>query len=203
MPKSIIAGLALAILTLQSFAFGVIYCSFGSTVGKPLGSGEQIDVVVETQLFVPLKGTIKDFDLSLDIKHTSFCDLSIVIQSPSGKTITVSQYDHYNFILNKQALGWLTLDNESTVTIDQAPNICIGSFKPSGSKPLSTFYSTQSYGLWKIRICDHIYSDTGIWDGIRFDLGIEPQMQQAVLNIPEPSTLIISIVSLIIFAKKR
>jgi subtilisin-like proprotein convertase family protein len=199
--KSIAAG-GLAILFLQTFAFGVIYSSFGSAVGKSFGSAIQNDVVVETQLYVPISGIIKDFNLSLNLQHTSFCDLSIVIQSPSGKSVTVSNYDKYTF-KNKQVNGWITLDNESLLTIDQVLNLSIGSFKPTGSKPLSAFYNAESSGMWKIKICDHIYEDTGTWYGVRFDLAIEPQVRQTVLSIPEPSTLIISIGGLIFLLKKR
>ena len=202
--RVILAG-GLSLLILQSVAFGLIYTSFGTSVGKSFGSPEEKNISIVTQLYIPVNGTIKDLDISLDLKHTSFCDLSIIIESPSGVSAAISFYNEYNFVKNKECLGWITLDNESTVTIDLAQNLSVGSFKPTGLQSLSTLYSQSSFGMWKIKVCDLRYYDTGTLDAIQFDMVIDPQLPISVLSIPEPSTLIFSIGGLyhLVFLRAR
>ncbi|HAL44891.1 MAG TPA: hypothetical protein DCP47_03095 [Phycisphaerales bacterium] len=201
MKKSIFAIGGMAILLFQSLAFGLIYTSFGTSVGKSFGLPEEKNVKIETQLYVPVSGKIRDLNISLDLKHTSFCDLSISIKSPNGTSAMISLYDVTNFVKDKQSFGWITLDNESTIKIDTAFNLSVGSFLPTGPNPISKFYSQQCLGMWKITVCDLVYYDTGTLDGIRFDMAIDPTI--SALSIPEPSTLIFSITSLIIFFKTK
>jgi len=201
--KCVIAAGAAVVLFFQTMVSGVIYTSFGTSVGKSFGSPEEKNVTVTTQIYVPFHGSITDLDISLDLTHTSFCDLYIVIESPSGTSAVISYYTVYNFVKGKQCAGWITLDNESFIKVDVAQNLSIGSFLPTGLQPISTFYGLQSFGMWKIKVSDRIYYDTGTLDGIRFDMAIEPEIPAAAVWIPEPTTGIFSIVSLIILFKTK
>ncbi len=202
--KCIIAMVAAAVgCIFQAVAFGVIYTSFGTSVGQSFGDPNEKNIRVDTQLYIPIHGTITDLDISLDLKHTSFCDLVITIESPTGVSATISIYDEDTFVKGKQSFGWITLDNESAIKIDFAQNLSVGSFLPTGLKPISRFYGRQSFGMWKIKIYDQVYYDTGMLDGIRFDMAIEPDVAVAAVWIPEPATLIFSIGSLIILFKTK
>jgi subtilisin-like proprotein convertase family protein len=201
--RNCITAAATVVLFFQTFCSAVIYASFGTSVNASFGLPEQKGVVVTTQLYIPFRGTIRDLDVSLDLKHTSFCDLIIKIESPGGVCAIISIYDEDTFIKGKQALGWFTLDNESTISIDSVQNICTGSFFPSGYSPLSTFYGRQSFGMWKVSICDQIYYDTGRLDGVRFDIAIEPELAVAAFSIPEPLSIFFSIIGSIILLSRH
>ncbi len=191
-----------ASLIFPNLTYGCLYKSFEASVNKSFGSGNQKNVSIITQINIPTVGKIKDFDISLDLNHTSFCDLAISIQSPCGTSATISYYDQYTFIANKQCSGWLTVDNESDNVISQLGNVLTNSsFKPDGKKPISVFYSLSATGLWKITITDLRYGDTGALNRIRFDMIIDAPM--ATLSIPEPSTLIFSIAVLIKLFKTK
>jgi subtilisin-like proprotein convertase family protein len=198
----IAAGMAVMLLC-QTMVSGVIYTSFGTSVKASFGSPDEKGVTIISQLYIPFRGTITDLDISLDLKHTSFCDLVITIESPTGVSATISIYAEDTFVKGKQCFGWITLDNESTIKIDFAQNLSVGSFLPTGLKPISRFYGRQSFGMWKIKICDQIYYDTGTLDGIRFDMAIEPDIPVAALAIPEPVTGIFSIGGLFILFRNR
>jgi subtilisin-like proprotein convertase family protein len=201
--RECIAAAAGIVLLFQTYTFGVFYASCGTSLNASFGLPEQKGVVITTLLYVPFRGILTDLDLALDLNHTSFCDLIIRIESPAGISATISIYDEDTFVKGKQSFGWLTLDNESTIKIDSAPNLSIGSFQPTGYDSLSIFYGRQSFGMWKISICDQIYYDTGTLNGVRFDVGIEPQTTITALSIPEPTTCVFSIISSIILFKTK
>lgn len=196
----IIAAATAIVYICQAEVFGVIYASFGTSVNASFGLPEQKGVVVTVPLYIPVRGIITDLDISLDLRHTSFCDLIVKIESPFGISAVISIYDEDTFIRGKQALGWFTLDNESPIKIDSVQNIIAGSFFPTGYAPLSAFYGRQSFGMWKISICDQIYYDTGTLNGVRFDMAINPEQPMPALSIPEPASAVFSIVcSIILF----
>lgn len=72
------------LLLFQASAFAVLNTSYGTGVCKSFGPPEQKDVWIDTQIFIPVEGKITNLDLALDLIHTSFCDLFIVIDSPQG-----------------------------------------------------------------------------------------------------------------------
>lgn len=195
-----IAAPLLGLFFFQTAALGVIYSSFGLRVAQSFGIPEEKGVKIAADIFVPIQGTIIDIDLSLDLKHTSFCDLSIAIDSPTGLSSYISFYDEDNFIKGKKCSGWVTLDNESVVDTSNVQNLTLGSFKPNSLQPLSSFYGLPGFGVWTIRICDLIFHDTGTWDAVRLDIIIDPATS---IHIPEPSAIFLAAAGLLYFFKTR
>lgn len=193
-----------ASLIFSQIAFAVLHTSFGIGVGRSFGSENSNNTWVNTEIFVPAQGKLLNLDIALDLNHTSFCDLTIVVQSPKGTTAVVSQYDVYNFKKGKVSLGWILLDNESSFSISSYDQLSIGPYKPTGLQPLSVFYGQQSSGLWKINICDTIFYDTGTLDGLRLDMVIDTT--SAVTQnqiIPEPSAFLFAAQGLLFFFRLR
>ena len=173
----------------QMSAFGADYFSFGKGVNQSFGP-DYIKGWVCTSIFVPVSGTIQNIDLALNLQHTSFCDLCIYIDSPSGTTACINSYDRYTFKAGRNIDGWIVFDEESPFGIDQAQSLDMGLFKPNDDS-LSMFYGEQSYGTWQVRIQDTIYYNTGTLKDVRLDLCIDPEPLDP-LFVPEPTTLLLA-----------
>ncbi|HBG26756.1 MAG: hypothetical protein A2Y10_00830 [Planctomycetes bacterium GWF2_41_51] len=198
--RIIIAALVIVIFLWETAAFGAIYSSFGSSVNKSFGPPEQKEVWIETSVFIPISGKIIDLNLALDLNHTSFCDLVIMIESPSGISPTISGYDEYDFIPAKNCRGWVTLDEQSRVTVNSAKSLSNNSYKPNAIEPLSSLNGRDAYGLWTIKICDAIYYDTGILKNIRIDLITAPE---TFAIIPEPASMLLLVSGAFNFFRMR
>jgi subtilisin-like proprotein convertase family protein len=179
------------VVIFQMSAFGANYFSFGKSVNQSWDRDNSKVCWVSTSIFVPASGTIQNIDLALDLQHTSFCDLWIYIDSPSGTTACINSYDMYNFKAGRNINGWIVFDEESPFSIDQAQQLNMGLFRPNGPSSLSMFYGEQSSGSWKVRIQDTRFYDTGILKDVRFDMLIEPESLNPIF-VPEPTTLLLA-----------
>jgi hypothetical protein len=130
----------------QMTAFGADYYSFGKSVNQSFGPDYPKGCWVSTNISVPVSGTIQNIDLALNLQHTSFCDLWIYIDSPSGTTACINSYDMYNFKAGRNINGWIVFDEESLFAIDAAQQLNMGLFRSNGPDRLSMFYGEQSYG---------------------------------------------------------
>jgi subtilisin-like proprotein convertase family protein len=175
----------------QMSAFGANYFSFGKSVNQSFGPADTKDSWVSTSIFVPVSGTIQNIDLALNLQHTSFCDLWIYIDSPSGTTACINSYDKNNFVAHRNINGWIVFDEESLFGIDNTSQFNMGLFRSNGPDSLSKFYGEQSYGTWQVRIQDVRYNDTGILKDVRFDMLIDPEPLNP-LFVPEPATLLLA-----------
>ena len=175
----------------QMSAFGANYFSFGKSVNQSFGPADTKDSWVSTSIFVPVSGTIQNIDLALNLQHTSFCDLWIYIDSPSGTTACINSYDKNNFVAHRNINGWIVFDEESLFGIDNTSQFNMGPFRSNGPDSLSKFYGEQSYGTWQVRIQDVRYNDTGILKDVRFDMLIDPEPLNP-LFVPEPATLLLA-----------
>ena len=180
------------IILFQTVALGEDYFSFGRRINQPFGP-EDTKSWVCTEIFVPVSGTVSNIDLALNMKHTSFCDLQIYIDSPQGATACINYYDNdkNKFVPARNIDGWLLLDEESPFDIDSASQLNMGFFKPNGQDGLSDFYGQQSYGTWQVRIYDARFYDTGIVKDVRLDLSIDPESPNPRF-VPEPATLLLA-----------
>jgi subtilisin-like proprotein convertase family protein len=180
------------VLISQVAVFGEDYFSFGKSVNKYFGP-EETKSRIYVDIFVPVSGIVRDIDIAINMKHTSFCDLQIFIGSPDllGDTRCINSYDEYNFVPFRQINGWIVLDEESLFDIDQPQESYMGLFKPNAEDRLSLFYGQQSRGMWQIQIYDTIYADTGRVKDVRVDMLIDSESPAAFL-IPEPATLLLT-----------
>lgn len=194
-----IAALGILLFLVHTAAFGVLFSSFGVTVNKSVGLPEQKDIWIETSIFVPIKGRVLDLNLAINLNHTNFGDLDIMIEHPSGYSATISHYDRYNFIINKKCSGWVILDEQSLKTVNASPSLINSSYKPNSIEPLSSLNGLNSYGFWTIKLADTVYHDTGTINNLRLDITIDTLSAQTFFVIPEPASLLLCAVGIFIF----
>jgi subtilisin-like proprotein convertase family protein len=175
----------------QMAAFGADYFSFGKSVNQSFGPDYEKNHWVSASIFVPVSGTVQNIDLALDLQHTSFCDLWIYIDSPSGTTACINSYDRTNFKAGRNINGWIVFDEESLFDIDNTSQSNMGLFRPNGPDSLRMFYGEQSYGTWQVRIQDTIYNDTGILKDAGLDILIGPEPLTSLVT-PEPSAILLT-----------
>jgi subtilisin-like proprotein convertase family protein len=166
----------------QTTAFGLTHLSFGKGVDLSFGPIQTKNTWVSAEIGVPFSGKIRDIDLAFDITHTSFCDLQIFIDSPSGTTACINYYDMDNFVVGRKIDGWIEFDQRSPFYIDSTLTFDTVPVRPNGPDKLSSFYDQQSFGIWTVRICDAVYGNTGTVNGVRIDM---------IIN-PEPSTFLLA-----------
>jgi hypothetical protein len=99
------------------------------------------------------------------IEHDWPADLHLVLQSPSGKTVSLSRFngtftDDYGLI--EEDCGHpANFSSEACESIRDGRPPFLGSFKPEES--LNIFNdATQAKGIWTLRICDNAPNDKGV-----------------------------------------
>lgn len=186
---ALFAGVLFVVIS-QMTVFGADYFSFGKGVNQSFGPEDAKDRWVSASIFVPVSGTIQNLDITLNLQHTSFCDLEIYIDSPSGTSAWINYYDKDNFKPARNCDGWITFDQECLFDIDKV-SLSLGIFKPNGPDSLDMFYGQKSSGIWKVRIQDIRFYDTGILKDARLDMLIDPEPLNP-LFVPEPTTLLLA-----------
>ena len=191
-----------AVLCISIFQYSTLaagYYSFGRTVNKSFGDPNLKDITLSEDIFVPISGQVLDIDLALNIGHTSICDLWIYLESPAGKKVCINSYDVHTFKPHLENFYWTIFDAESPFSIDSGKPPFTGLYRPNGPDSLTDLYGQQSYGTWKVSVCDTVYADTGIFKDVRLDFHINP----GPLLAPEPSTILLFTFSAIISISRR
>jgi subtilisin-like proprotein convertase family protein len=202
----LLAAVWVAVCLFQYSTFAAAYYSFGRSVNKSFGPDNEKTTLLE-DISIPIRGTILDLNLALDIEHPSVCDLKIYIINPAGSIAAcINSYDYDKdggrmFDPNRQDFYWTVFDAEAPISIDSGSSPFSGLFRPNGPDSLSSFYGQQSYGLWQVQVDDWIYGDTGIFKGVRLDFCIEP-VQNLQLT-PEPATMLLFCLGGILVFRRR
>jgi subtilisin-like proprotein convertase family protein len=146
------------------------------------GRGWMTDAIIE----VPDHLVISDLDIGVTLAHESLFDLQILLQSPKGTNVSLNPAGNLAFIVRGEdgrlhayggSVEWF-FDDEAEVLIEQATIPFVGAFKPVEN--LSSFDEQDAYGLWRLRIYDAFYADTGTFN--RFEL---------MITAPEPATAVL------------
>lgn len=145
------------------------------------------DAVIE----IPDHFIISDLNVSISLTHSNVCDLQIFLQSPSGTTVCLNRYNPDEFFKGTDYNDTI-FDDQAHVSIEQAESQFTGRYKPRDS--LSAFNGEDAYGLWRLRIYDAYYADTGSLNNFSI-----------VVTVIEPATAVILItgVGLAILLKPR
>jgi subtilisin-like proprotein convertase family protein len=145
------------------------------------GRGWMADAVME----IPDHHFISDLDISISLTHESLFDLQILLQSPAGTKVALNLAGNLAFMVRgkdgrlKPVGGSrdLFFDDEAQVSIEQASDPFVGPYRPVEPFQLSEFDGEDPFGLWRLRIYDAFYSDTGTLN--TFEL---------VITTPEPAS---------------
>jgi len=145
------------------------------------GKGWMTDVIIEiTDHFI-----ISDLDVSVTVAHESLFDLQVLLQSPVGTNVVLNLAGNLAFIVRGEddrltsvgGSGQWCFDDEAELSIEEATGPFFGSFRPAWN--LSLFDGEDAYGLWRLRIYDAFYADTGCLNGV-----------EIMITVPEPVTAI-------------
>jgi len=146
------------------------------------GKGWMTDVIIEiTDHFI-----ISDLDVSVTLTHESLFDLQVLLQSPVETNVVLNLAGNLAFIVRGEddrltsvgGSGQWCFDDEAELSIEEATGPFFGLFRPAWN--LAFFDGEDAYGLWRLRVYDAFYDDTGFLNG--FEL---------VIATPEPATAIL------------
>lgn len=137
--------------------------------------GWMADAVIE----IPDHFTIDDIDVGITLTHTNMFDLQIFLQSPDGTTLCLNEYSIYEYFEGENYTQTV-FDDEADVPIEQADPPFTGEFRPRTPNLLEAFDGLDAFGLWRLRIYDVWYYDTGTLN--HFEL---------IITTPEPATAIL------------
>jgi subtilisin-like proprotein convertase family protein len=118
---------------------------------------------VQSTLFVPVSGRIKDLDVRINsIDHSFVGDLKVELTSPDNST-TVRLIEHVGGPNNGgDDLVDTVFDDGAETAIGSGASAApyTGSFKPQGDQ-LARFNGKEQQGTWKLRVSDRYENDTG------------------------------------------
>ena len=158
------------------------------------GKGWMTDAVIEiNEHFI-----ISDLDVSVTFSHESLFDLQVLLQSPAGTNVVLNLAGNPAFIVRGDdgrltsvgGSGQWYFDDEAEISIEQAAEPFFGSFRPAWS--LSLFDGEDTYGLWRLRIYDAFYADTGCLNGV-----------EIMITAPEPVTAVFFMLGMVFAAVFR
>ena len=140
---------------------------------------------VQSTLFVPVSGRIKDLDVRIDsIDHSFVGDLKVELTSPDNST-TVRLIEHVGGPNNGgDDLVDTVFDDEAGTVIGMGSSAApyTGRFRPQGDQ-LSRFDGEEQQGTWKLRVSDRYENDTGSLLG--WSLTIRTAQCDPNVNAPE------------------
>ncbi|MHC4527702.1 MAG: proprotein convertase P-domain-containing protein [Planctomycetota bacterium] len=129
---------------------------------------------------------ICDVDVRINLTHTNVFDLQISLVSPAGTRVYLNKYDVDEFFIGADYI--LTVfDDEAEVGIEQGQAPFTGRFRPKAPTLLEAFDGQNTLGLWRLRIYDFWYADSGSLDS--FEL---------IISTPEPATLVFLMLGLVL-----
>jgi len=147
--------------------------------GNPKNSrGLMFDALIE----IPDHFTIQDLDVSINLTHSQAFDLQIFLISPSRKSVCLNMYNLDRYFEGEDYI-YTIFDDEAAVPIEMGEPPFTGRFKPM--EPLSVFDGEDTYGLWRLRIYDAYYADTGSLNNFKI-----------IVTVIEPATAILLIIGI-------
>lgn len=138
--------------------------------------GWMADAIIE----IPDHFTIEDLDVGVTLTHTSVFDLQLYLQGPDETALCLNMYDPFDEYFEGEDYIQTIFDDEAEIPIEQAQAPFTGRFRPKEGNYLAAFDSQDIYGLWRLRIYDAFYYDTGYLNSF-----------QLMITIPEPATAIL------------
>ncbi|MEL7159696.1 MAG: reprolysin-like metallopeptidase, partial [Bacteroidota bacterium] len=151
-----------------SFRTGSCFTYRGAIDSVVISDGPPTQIA-EIPVEVPLFGIVRDVDvLQLDVTHSYLSDLSIELEGPSGRTVSLF---NRNCSSNDNLL--LSFDDEAvTRTYNCPPNSSTLFVKPPGTS-LDVFDEDESRGTWTLRVTDNAINDGGMLNSVGLKLCLE------------------------------
>jgi hypothetical protein len=128
---------------------------------------------------------IEDLDVAVSLTHGGFFDLEIVLEGPTGTTITLNPSMNYAFIVTEpggsHSVGGsnrFLFDDEAAIDIEHATQPFDQAFRPAPDFKLSAFDGQDAFGQWRLQINDLWALHVGQLDKV-----------ELLISTPEPTTI--------------
>ena len=182
-----------AMLMVQASVFAGTVRTYSSNFKFPIPANLNSSKgwMAEAKIKIEDSYIIHDLDVGINLNHTSAFDLQIFLQSPAGTQICLNGYTFVEFFEGADYIDTI-FDDEATVFIEQGQPPFTGRFKPRAGNALRAFNNQNTNGIWRIRIYDAFYYDSGILNSV-----------ELMFEVPEPATGIILILGITLIAKRR
>lgn len=148
------------------------------------------DAVIE----VPDHHIIMDLDVAVSLKHTNVFDLQLLLTSPSGTTVVLNVYNPFSEYFEGADYLHTIFDDEALISIGDAAAPFEGRFRPRDPAGLAAFDGEDAFGLWRLRIYDAYYMDTGSLES--FGLIITTMSDIATVPAPAPTATTLALIGL-------
>lgn len=178
----------IAILLLIGGCYHTVFANsvhiYGGTFDLPIPAnpedtqGWMDDAIIE----VPDHFNILDIDVAINVSHTKVFDLQIFLRSPAETELCLNMYNSDEFFHGENYTDTV-FDDEALVPIEEGTAPFTGRFRPkalSSDNLLQVFDGQNTYGTWRLRICDMWPADTGTLDSC-----------ELIITVPEPATVLL------------
>lgn len=137
----------------------------------------------DAMVFAAAEGIVIDIDVTVNITHSSVCDLQIYLQSPAGTRLCLNSYDIDDFIPFEKNFLWTTFDDQAQTAIEDGQSPFTGRFRPKSPGTFSVFEGESVHGIWLIQIYDAVYADCGTLHNVKLDFVVNPEPSTVVFLI--------------------
>lgn len=149
-----------------SFSTGVPTCDYSkSATDTPIVISAEGSNTYTSTIAVVENLPITDVKVLVNISHTMVNNLRLILISPSGTQIILSENNGDIFDADYKNT---IFDQEAETSITAIPSPFTGSFKPEGD--LSLLNGEMSAGKWKLQVSDTFNEDGGSLDEFTLDL---------------------------------
>ncbi len=162
-------------LVLCSPMFGAVIKTSGPCELRIPAAGDGKAWMEPSELHVEEYCYIRDLNVKVNITHSEVSDLRIILESPWGVSLMLK---------NVWPAPWREKYANLTDTVfddDGADNLIAGEapytgvFRPEPGYPLSAFKYHNAQGIWRLKILDAYYHDTGVLNSWELQINHAPE----------------------------
>ena len=136
---------------------------FERVAGEAVPDGDATGLTSELAV-AGVPGRLKDVDVEIDVTHPYVADLTVRLEAPGGRSVTLVQ----NRGGSGDDFADTVFDDEAGTAIALGAAPFTGAFRPE--LPLSAFDSADPNGTWKLAVADSSAADAGTLVGWRLSV---------------------------------
>ncbi len=190
-------------MRVRSGATFIVFVSVALGVSMPVRSGQVLSYIGSFDLPIPADHSstrgwmddamvavpdhriIANLDVAVSLTHTNVFDLQLLLTSPSGTTVVLNMYDPFSDYFEGADYRNTVFDDEALLSIHDGEAPFEGRFRPVDPVGLAAFDGEDAFGLWRLRIYDAYYVDTGSLESFGLFITTMPD----IATVPAPAAL--------------